>query len=701
MNQASMARLEYNAIHERLCGFTVSAPGLRLAEKHRPSSIWRQASLWQRETAEAESLLAAGASVPLSAMEGIEPFLALLGKGRIYDERELSGLSAWLGSVAQMKRYMEAKSDASPLLSGYASSMRDCPELRAELDRCIRGGWLHDQASPELSRIRRAHGVTEDRIRRKLDASLAKYRNALQEAVVSQRSGRFVLAVRREHRKLVPGTVWDESASGQTLFVEPADIADLQAELSSWKSAEEQERQRILAGLSALAEEHGPQLGINLETMAMFDFILARGKLALSYDGTAPVLEAEPAVRIVSGRHPLLGKQAVPIDAELGLGWDQLYITGPNTGGKTLALKTIGLFVLMAQAGLFLPAAAGTAVGLFDDVLADVGDGQSIEQSLSTFSAHLAVLREVLDKAGRRTLVLLDELAAGTDPGEGIALSIAVLEELGRRGSKLAVTTHFNEIKAYAARTGRCMNARMAFDPESLQPLYRLEPGEAGDSYALAIAKRYGLPESILDRAEQLRPQRAPELQRLPARAENPAAEEEAGIRPPAVQEQERAAVEPVGSKRPDSGSLQGGVGRLHHGHKDGAATTASMETAGSGRSEPEHASDREAEKGKGKKKMPLRVGDCVWIYPLRRTGIVFREADERGEVGVQVQKEKRTFNRKRLALHIEKEQLYPGGEYDLDIVFDSKENRKARKLMSRKHVDGLKIETPGDGVKD
>ncbi|MGU3473279.1 endonuclease MutS2 [Paenibacillus sp. D51F] len=682
MNQASMARLEYNAIHERLCGFAVSEPGLRLAEKHRPSAIWRQAALWQRETAEAESLLAAGASVPLSAMEGIEPFLALLGKGRIYDERELSGLSAWLGSVAQMKRYMEAKRDASPLLSGYASSMRDCPELRAELDRCIRGGWLHDHASPELSRIRRAHGVAEDRIRRKLDASLAKYRNALQEAVISQRSGRFVLAVRREHRKLVPGTVWDESASGQTLFVEPADIADLQAELSSWKAAEEQERQRILAGLSALAEEHGPQLGINLETMAMFDFILARGKLAISYDGTAPVLEAEPAVRIVSGRHPLLGKQAVPIDAELGLGWDQLYITGPNTGGKTLALKTIGLFVLMAQAGLFLPAAAGTAIGIFDDVLADVGDGQSIEQSLSTFSAHLAVLREVLDTAGRRTLVLLDELAAGTDPGEGIALSIAVLEELGRRGSKLAVTTHFNEIKAYAARTGRCMNARMAFDPESLQPLYRLEPGEAGDSYALAIAKRYGLPRSILDRAEQLRHHRSPELQLQPVKAAEPPAEEAAAVHPPAVQEKGRAAAEsdgePAGRRRSDPERAE-----------------ARERTAA------EHASDREAKKGKGKEKMPLRVGDCVWIYPIRRTGIVYREEDERGEVGVQVQKEKRTFNRKRLALYIEKEQLYPGAEYDLDIVFDSKENRKARKLMSRKHVDGLKIETPGGGGKE
>lgn len=660
MNQASMMRLEYTFIHEQLCGFTVSEAGRKLAEQHLPSVHLRQIETWQLETAEADALLRAGSSVPLSSMEWIGAFLALLGKGRIYDERELGALSAWLTAIGQMKRYMAAKRESAPLLAGYADSMRDCPELKEEIDRCIRGGWLLDSASAELSRIRRSAQVAEDRVRRKLDAALVKYRSSLQEAIVSRRGERYVIPVRRDQRKLVPGTVWDESSSGQTLFVEPADVADLQAELSMWKQEEERERTRILSALSALAEEHGAQLAVNLEAMALFDFILARGKLARSYDGIKPKLSADPLIVLRGGRHPQLGAKAVPIHAELGAAWDQLYITGPNTGGKTLALKTLGLFALMTQAGLFLPAEEGTAFGIFEDVLADVGDGQSIQQSLSTFSSHLAILKEVLASANRRTLVLLDELAAGTDPGEGIALSIAVLEELGARGAKLAVTTHFNEIKAYASRTPRCMNARMAFDAETLQPLYRLEPGEAGDSYALSIAKRYGLPESVLRRAAELK-----------GKSQN------AGLK-----------------HRQNNGEAPGASGL----DKQGAGQPALIEEHSSPL--PDRAANSKAHQPKKQQSggaAKFAVGDCVWIHPLKRTGIVFREADSRGEVIVQVKKEKKAFNRKRLSLYISRDSLYPGEDYDMDIVFESKQDRKARHLMSRKHVEGLAIQKPGE----
>ncbi|MCM3748932.1 DNA mismatch repair protein MutS [Paenibacillus pasadenensis] len=665
MNQASMMRLEYTFIHEQLCEFTVSEAGRKLAEQHLPSVHLRQIETWQLETAEADALLRAGSSVPLSSMEGIGAFLALLGKGRIYDERELGALSAWLAAIGQMKRYMAAKRESAPLLAGYAASMRDCPELKEEIDRCIRGGWLLDNASAELSRIRRSAQVAEDRVRRKLDAALVKYRSSLQESIVSRRGERYVIPVRRDQRKLVPGTVWDESSSGQTLFIEPADVADLQAELSMWKQEEERERTRILSVLSALAEEHGAQLAVNLEAMALFDFILARGKLARSYDGIRPKLIADPLIALRGGRHPQLGAKAVPIHAELGAAWDQLYITGPNTGGKTLALKTLGLFALMTQAGLFLPAEEGTVFGMFEDVLADVGDGQSIQQSLSTFSSHLTILKEVLASANRRTLVLLDELAAGTDPGEGIALSIAVLEELGARGAKLAVTTHFNEIKAYASRTPRCMNARMAFDAETLQPLYRLEPGEAGDSYALSIAKRYGLPESVLRRAAELK-----------------------GLSPNTIPI--NMALKP----RQDSGEALGtggtdGQGAGRPALIDEHSSTLPDRTANSKANQPKKQQSGGAAK--------FAVGDCVWIHPLKRTGIVYREADSRGEVIVQVKKEKKAFNRKRLSLYISRDSLYPGEDYDMDIVFESKQDRKARHLMSRKHVEGLAIQKPGE----
>ncbi|MBO7746027.1 DNA mismatch repair protein MutS [Paenibacillus sp. MWE-103] len=661
MNHTTMTALEFHKIKAKLADFTVSDAGRALVDRLEPSRHFKQAAAWLKETEEAAALLATGASVPLSAMEGIGPFLALLGKGKIYTEHELGQLALWLTSVAQMKRYMDGKRMTAPTISGYADSMQDCPELVRELDRCIRHGRLTDQASPELGDIRRHIAVAEDRIERRLNQLLGKYKSALQEQLVSRRNGRFVIPVKRELRRQVPGTVWDESASGQTLFVEPADVADLQGELQLWRSEEERERTHILSGLSDLAEGHAAAFRWNMEAMASFDFIFARGKLARTYDGIAPALVDRPLVRLVGARHPLLGEKAVPLTVEIGAAWRQLIITGPNTGGKTVALKTIGLFALMGQAGLLLPAERGTEMGLFEHVLADVGDGQSIEQSLSTFSAHMDALSGMLRAANGRSLLLLDELAAGTDPGEGIALSIAVLEELLQRGSLVAATTHFNEIKRFASLVPGCTNARMTFDSESLRPLYLLEIGEAGDSFAFAIARRFGLPEAVVKRAEQ----RAKTAIRNGGGADADAAV-------------------PYGALADSPSRSQGSAKMPERSKKPGNVAGAADDAPNSPAEEP-------------KAKRPLEVGDCVWIYPLRRTGIVYRTADERGDVVVQVQKTKMTFNRKRLSLYIANTELYPGGGYDLDIVFESKENRKKRNLMRRKYVPGLSIESPSE----
>ncbi|NBD23465.1 endonuclease MutS2 [Paenibacillus glycinis] len=652
MNQTTMNALEYQKIKAMLVSYAVSDAGKALAERLEPSYRHRQVQAWLKETEEAAALLAMGASVPLSAMEGIGPFLSLLGKGKLFAEQELGQLAVWLTSVAQMKRYMDNKRMAAPTISSYADSMQECPELVRELARCIRHGALTDQASPELADIRRHIAAAEDRIERKLTQLLGKYKSALQEQLVSKRNGRFVIPVKRDLRRQVPGTVWDESASGQTLFVEPADVSDLQAELQLWKSEEDRERMLILAGLSDLAEAHADAFRWNAEAMATFDFIFARGKLGRTYAGIAPQLADRPFVRLEGARHPLLGEQAVPLSVEIGGDWRQLIITGPNTGGKTVALKTLGLFALMCQSGLLLPAERGTEMGLFEVILADVGDGQSIEQSLSTFSAHMACLSEMLKAANGRSLILLDELAAGTDPGEGIALSIAVLEELLQRGSLVAATTHFNEIKRFAAVTDGCTNARMAFDAGTLMPLYRLEIGEAGDSYAFAIARRFGLPDRVVTRAEQRAGQSVREL---------------AGQEP-------RVA---------DSG-----FGTLPLAERHASSLSRSKPATG-------HSDSGDAEERKPKH--PFEVGDCVWIYPLRRTGIVYRAADERGEVVVHVQGNKLTFNRKRLSLYIAGSELYPEGDYDMDIVFDTKENRKKRKLMGRKHSPGIAIVTPAE----
>jgi DNA mismatch repair protein MutS2 len=656
MNEASWKRLEFDKVKAGVVSFTVSPAGRVLAERLEPSTKERQVEAWLTETEEAAHLLESGASIPLSAMDGIDPFLALLGKGRIYNEQELEQLSIWLTSVAQMKKYMNSKREIAPTIAAYAESMHDCPTLREELNRCIRYGILTDQASADLAFIRRHIYASEDKIQKKMEHALNKYRSSLQEPVISKRRDRFVIAVKRELRKQVPGTVWDESASGQTLFVEPLDAAELQVELQQWKAEEERERTVILARLSELAESFSYELHRNVEAMASFDFITARAKLSRFYDGKKINLSDKPVIRLQNARHPLLGQSSVPLNVELGYRWKQLIITGPNTGGKTVTLKTIGLFVLMVQSGLLVPAEKGSEVGIFEHVIADVGDGQSLEQSLSTFSSHITVLKEMMHAAGPRALLLLDELAAGTDPTEGIALSIALLEQLLKREALAAATTHFNEIKAFASRTAGCQNGKMAFDSDTLRPLYRLEMGEAGESHAFAIARRFGLPEVVMQRAEELLVRK--------------------------------------GSADPTEMLI-----KLQDKAVDGqASTTDSSEGLSPSRMSKRTSANNEAVQVK-KTVKPFEKGDAVWVYPLKRMGVVFRPADERGNVIVQVQGQKLTFNHKRIKLYIAKTKLYPGEEYDLDIVFESVENRKARKLMNRKHVEGLTIVTPEEDI--
>ncbi|MCU6708186.1 DNA mismatch repair protein MutS [Paenibacillus sp. J5C_2022] len=654
MNTASLVKLEYNKLIEQMAGMTMSGEGRKLAENMKPSTDYQQIAAWQRETNEALQLLVSGASIPISAMEGIEPFLALLGKGRIYHETELEQLAVWLGSITQMKKYMNSKRDLAPTIASYAESMHDCPVLREELARCIRFGLLTDDASADLGYIRRQIYGVEDKIERKMQHSLGKYRSSLQEGIISKRGGRFVLAVKKSLRKNVPGAVLDESASGQTIFVEPQDVSELQTELSQWKVAEERERSTVLAMLSELASRYEQELKLNVQAMASFDFITARAKLSKYCDGKLVRLTDKPVMRLVSARHPLLGRDCVPLTAELGMHWRQLIITGPNTGGKTATLKTIGLLALMNQSGLLIPADADSELGIFRNIIADLGDGQSLEQSLSTFSSHVMVLKEMVDMADSRSLLLLDEMAAGTDPSEGIALSIAVLELLLERQSLVAATTHFNEIKTFASATEGCQNGRMAFDPDTLRPLYRLEIGEAGDSHAFAIARRFGLPEQIMKRAEWLL-------------------------------ERKRIAAGTNEDERSDSfAKLLGQSKQLGTG-----------EEAKRVKEKPKPKPKRNEERRKPPKKA-FQKGDLVWIYPLKRSGVVYRPADERGQVIVQVMGEKLSFNHKRLNHYIGGENLYPE-QYDLDIVFESKANRKARNQMRRKHVEGLQIVTPPD----
>lgn len=665
MNPNTLERLEYHKIIEEIAERTVTYLGRRKVEELAPSTHPGQIRSMLDETEEAKRLVEKSSGIPLPSLEGIEWVMSLLGKGYVLSEKDCSAVGTFLRSLSQLKRFMARWESVAPQVSLYARPIHDYADLAEEIERSVRNGRVADAASPELGKVRKQLMVLEDRLKKKLDALLHKHRGILQETIVSQRGGRYVIPVKKEHRKLVPGAVLDESSSGQTVYVEPAELASLQAEMGEWRFRESTEEQKVLAGLTELLENEQYSLQSDLEIVGHYDFLFAKAKYAAAVGGRKVAWNEEGLLVIRQGRHPLLGQRMVPLDFSLGAGYRALMITGPNTGGKTVALKTVGLLTLMVQSGLLPPVGEGSEFTLYRSVEADIGDGQSLEHSLSTFSAHMKNLIEVLKRADAYTLVLLDELASGTDPGEGIGLSIAVLEELYRRGTSIVATTHYNEIKEFAARTPGFQNARMEFDTETLEPQYRLTIGSAGSSYAFHIALKLGMNPRIVDRSREI------------ANREGIGKEEAGKDRGNVEGEEKRQAIRPHQTGVLNSVPLQMRKTPKPAGSADSAADGSSADPASVPR--------------RGKRE--FIVGDCVWIHPLKRTGIVYRTADERGIVVVQVQKRKLSFNRKRLSLYIEGEKLYPGEDYDMEIVFETKELRKARKTMSRKHVEGLSVE--------
>jgi MutS2 family protein len=641
MKTTSFQRLDYDRVKLRLQEFAMSYLGRGHIERMEPKTECTEIAALQQETEEAVHVIAHGASVPLPSLEGIETIIGSFGKGFIFTPQDFLHIARFLESTQQLKKFMAKKDPVAPRIASYALSLYELPHVLEDIHRCIRHGQVADEASAALSRVRKKIAILDERIRKKLDTAMSKYRTYLQESVVTTRNGRYVLPVKKEHRKLVSGTVLDESASGQTVFIEPADIADLHYELSALQAEESSEETKVLSELTDLVEGSRHEISINLETIGHYDFVFAKAKYARTIDGRSVKLNDRGRIAIRGGRHPLLGGQAVPLDFHIGGDYRALVITGPNTGGKTVTLKTVGLLTLMVQSGLLVPVEEGSEFAVYRSVMADIGDGQSLENSLSTFSSHVKNVIGILKEAGPSSLVLLDELAAGTDPGEGIGLSIAVLEELYRRGATVLATTHFNEIKKFAAAAPGFENARMEFDTETLQPLYKLTIGEAGSSYAFYIALKLGMPPELIERSK-------------------------------------RITYEAAERSKEDGPTVESGL-----------ATTQTPDI-------PKPSSTPSP-----KREKPLQpsfaVGDCVWVHSLRRTGIVCSPPDERGNIVVQIQNERVKINRKRLSLYIERKELYPGEDYDMYIVFESKETRKKRKQMGKRHVEGLTIEYKKD----
>lgn len=650
MKPFALNKLEYEKIRTELERFAVSYLGVEHIRKMAPLTQMKAIRSKLNETEEAKTLLQTGASVPIPSLEGIEMILDLLGTGYVLSERDFGNMVQYLRSCRQLIQYMKAKDGIAPLISSYASSMHELRPLLSEIERSIHGGRVVDSASKDLAKIRKKIIVAEERIKRKLDSLMSRYKGIMQEHVISKRGERYVLPIKKEHRKSVSGSILDESASGQTVFIEPSDLQGLQMELNFLHADEVREETKVLSDLTALAEQYQFELRTNADIVGIYDYIIARGKYAVSIGGRNVSLNQEGFIHLKSAVHPLIGSTMVPLDFSIGERYKTLIITGPNTGGKTSALKTVGLITVMVQSGLLVPVAEGSHCAIFDEVSVDIGDGQSLEHALSTFSAHIRNIRDILQTAGRSTLVLLDEMASGTDPGEGVGLSIAILEELSQRQATVVVTTHFTEIKNFAERTSGFENARMEFDADTLEPLYRLRIGEAGHSYAFVIAAKLGIPESIIARSREIT---------------------EAGMA-----RDNTALIQKVSSESDDE-----------------AEETRPEEYVTLSTDKQDKLMNDEDHQDVDSPSSLYQLGDRVYVPYLKRSGTVYETIDGRGNIGVMIQKDRLKINHKRLKPYIAAKDLYPE-DYDLDIVFESKENRKKRKLMNRKHVEGLQIET-------
>ena len=498
MDARSIALLEFPAVRARLAERTSFDPARRLAEGLEPSSDPVLVARALDETDQARALIQERPGVGIGAAHDIEPWIVRATRGGRLDAQQFLEITETLDSAARLATSLA--DERRSLLRDLGRRLHPLPALRGTLARSFDpAGELLDTASPRLGPLRAAVRVAYDRLRRRLDSLVgSELGGALQEPIVTLRNGRYVVPVRAEARSKVKGIVHDASGSGQTLFVEPLVVVELGNAWREAQAAVDEEEGRILDELSSLVGANGTLLLETLGALAQFDFWAAKAHLAAELDGIRPEPADRPEIVLLSARHPGLTGRVVPIDLRLGDGYTALVITGPNTGGKTVALRTVGLLCLMHQAGLHVPAATGSKLPVLRDVFADIGDEQSIAQSLSTFSGHLRSIIRIVEHAGPGTLVLLDELGAGTDPTEGSALAQALLDHFIRSGALVAATTHYAEIKVYAHETAAARNASVEFDLESLTPTYRLTIGLPGGSQAFAIAERLGLPPAIV-----------------------------------------------------------------------------------------------------------------------------------------------------------------------------------------------------------
>lgn len=590
-----------------------------------------------RDTTQARMILDRMGQPPAVAMNGLLAIFKSVTQESLLMPEELEFIGTMLTGVKRYKDFLNRCKYLELSLAYYEENLNPLEDLAKELYESIRNKRVDDSASRYLRSIRQDIVRMEEKLRTKAETMLRGNKKYFSDSYITIRNGKVCLPVKKEYKPSVPGSVIDQSATGSTLFIEPSAIAVLNGELENLRIEEENETRRILYTLTALVEDQLPVLTENMQVLEKLDFLFAKAKLSADMNGVEPELHSERMIRIVEGRHPFMNPdQVVPLNFELGKNGRGIVITGPNTGGKTVSIKTVGLFSIMAQCGLHIPCKEGE-LSLFNQVLCDIGDGQNITENLSTFSSHIVNVLDILEKADRESLVILDELGSGTDPAEGMGIAIAILEELRRCGCLFLATTHYPEVKTYAKEAEGITNARMAFDRESLRPLYRLEIGEAGESCALYIAGRLGMPEHMIKRAERY----AYGMQKT----------------------------EPEPERKREAHKRSGGP-RIEN-IKKISDNQIAMQTK-------------------------FTIGDSVLVLPDKKVGIVCTPANDKGVVRVQMPDKKIWINHKRIKLIVAAKELYPE-DYDFSILFDTVENRKARHKMEKGYQEGLEIRSARD----
>ncbi|MBZ4221018.1 endonuclease MutS2 [Bacillus wiedmannii] len=505
MNTMTFEKLQYNELKDIVKSYCVSGLGKELLNKLEPSTSIKVVRNRLNETTEARAIVDAEGHVPFFGISNIASTIQKLEKGMILDPEELVSVSDFLRGCRKIKKFMLDKEFFAPVLASYANSMTEYKSIEEEINFSIKGNSIDAAASKELKRIRNNIDSVDGKIKERLTKFLNSSANKkyIQEFFISKKDDRYTIPIKSSYKNQVAGSIVEASAKGSTVFIEPHTVTKLNAELASLKAEEAMEEYQILATLSGMVVENIYHIKINMELISQYDMVFAKAKFSKSIDGIEPKLNDHGYIHLVNCKHPLLSGKVVPLHFEIGQNYRSLIITGPNAGGKTIVLKTIGLLTLATMSGFHIAGDKETEIAIFENVFVDIGDNQSIENALSTFSSHMKNLSEIMRMSNNNTLLLFDEIGSGTEPNEGAALAISILEEFYLAGCIIVASTHYGEIKRFSEMHDDFMNAAMQFNSETLEPLYKLVIGKSGESNALWIANKMNVRERVLQRAKE------------------------------------------------------------------------------------------------------------------------------------------------------------------------------------------------------